>query len=132
MRLPSVFRQQTFKPELASAFGPVGAARALVHVHCHQKALVGAVPTITALGFIPDLGVELVQSACCGMAGSFGFEAEHYDVSRSMAMRNLIPAVDSADVDTSRLEHEAEKALHAAIEGCRETVRAAIDDVKSR
>jgi Fe-S oxidoreductase len=47
--------------------------------------------------------VELVDSACCGMAGSFGFEAEHYEISRAMAQRSLLPAVEAASNDTEIL-----------------------------
>ncbi len=76
---------------------------ALLHAHCHQKAIAGAEPTLAALGLIPGLKASLVDSACCGMAGVFGFEAEHYDVSRAMAMRSLIPAVEGSSTDTEVL-----------------------------
>ncbi len=78
-------------------------SRALLHAHCHQKALVGAEPTLEALALVPGLEVELVDSACCGMAGSFGFEAEHYEISEAMARRSLIPAVEGASDDTEIL-----------------------------
>ncbi|MFQ5382442.1 MAG: FAD-binding oxidoreductase, partial [Dehalococcoidia bacterium] len=77
--------------------------RALVHVHCHEKALVGTDPVVLALELIADLSVEVVQSACCGMAGSFGYEAEHFEVSRAMAERDLVPAVDAAPDDVEVL-----------------------------
>ena len=67
----------------------------LVHAHCHQKALAGAEPTLRALeiaGYAP----ALVDSGCCGMAGSFGFEREHYEVSREMGAYRLFPAVEGA------------------------------------
>ncbi len=74
--------------------------RVLVHGHCHQKALVGMDATLDALaasGYAP----ELIDSACCGMAGSFGFEAEHYAISREMGERRLFPAVESAPEGTA-------------------------------
>jgi len=84
------------------ALQPV-APRALLHGHCHQKALAGMDATLALLALVPGLETSLVDSACCGMAGSFGFEVEHYDVSRAMAERSLIPAVMSADEDTEVL-----------------------------
>ena len=63
----------------------------LLHGHCHQKALVGTGPTEEALGLAAD--VETVDSSCCGMAGLFGYEKGHYEVSMKMAERRLLPAV---------------------------------------
>ena len=91
------------EPEVASRFGSVAASRALLHAHCHQKSITGPEPTLRALRLIPGLQVELIDSACCGMAGSFGFEAEHYDISRAMAMRSLVPAVDAVPSDVEIL-----------------------------
>jgi Fe-S oxidoreductase len=59
--------------------------------------------TLAVLGLIPGLQTTLIDSACCGMAGSFGFEAEHYEVSRAMAERSLLPAVLAAPPDTEVL-----------------------------
>jgi Fe-S oxidoreductase len=68
-------------------------AEVLVHGHCHQKAF-DAVPAVEkVLGMIPGLTVSTVQTSCCGMAGSFGYEAEHYDVSMKMAEAALLPAI---------------------------------------
>jgi len=66
----------------------------LLHGHCHQKALVGTGETIAALGQIPGATVKLVDSGCCGMAGSFGYE--HYDTSMAIGERVLFPAVRNA------------------------------------
>jgi Fe-S oxidoreductase len=75
-------------------------ARALVHGHCHQKAF-GVMPAVVAtLKLVPDLAVEVVQSSCCGMAGAFGYQAEHVDVSLQMAELALLPAVRAAQPDT--------------------------------
>jgi Fe-S oxidoreductase len=73
--------------------------RAVVHGHCHQKAF-GAMPAVVrALGAIPGLDASVIESSCCGMAGMFGYEAEHYDISMRMAERDLLPAVRAADAD---------------------------------
>jgi len=76
-----------------------GPRRALLHGHCHQKALVGTGPTVAALGWA-GFEVSEVDSGCCGMAGSFGFEREHYDISVTLGNRRLAPAVKAASVDT--------------------------------
>ena len=68
----------------------------LLHGHCHQKAF-DAMPAVQkVLSMVPGLEIQLVQSSCCGMAGSFGYEAEHYDVSMKMAELALLPAVRKA------------------------------------
>jgi Fe-S oxidoreductase len=73
--------------------------RALLHGHCHQKALVGTAPTVAALRWA-GFAVSEVDSGCCGMAGSFGFEREHYDISVWLGNRRLAPAVQAAGPDT--------------------------------
>ncbi|MFA7664951.1 MAG: FAD-linked oxidase C-terminal domain-containing protein [Burkholderiaceae bacterium] len=70
--------------------------RALLHGHCHQKAFDAMRPVETVLGLIPELTVQTVESSCCGMAGAFGFEAEHYEVSMKMGELSLLPAVREA------------------------------------
>lgn len=70
--------------------------RVLLHGHCHQKALVGTGPARAALSLPAGYEVEEVDSGCCGMAGSFGYEVEHYALSMQMAERRLLPAVRSA------------------------------------
>ncbi|MFN2137739.1 MAG: FAD-binding and (Fe-S)-binding domain-containing protein [Candidatus Promineifilaceae bacterium] len=74
--------------------------RILLHGHCHQKALVGTGPAIRALSLPPNYTVNEIDSGCCGMAGSFGYEAEHYEISMRMAEHTLLPAVREADEDT--------------------------------
>jgi FAD/FMN-containing dehydrogenase/Fe-S oxidoreductase len=77
-----------------------GSRRALVHGHCHQKAF-GAMEAMTGcLGLVPDLDVHVIESSCCGMAGAFGYEAEHHAISLRMAELSLLPAVRAADPDT--------------------------------
>ena len=75
------------------------AAQALVHGHCHQKTFgaMGAVERV--LKAVPGLKVSVIESSCCGMAGSFGYEAEHYDVSMKMGELSLLPAVRNAGAD---------------------------------
>lgn len=74
--------------------------KALLHGHCHQKAIVGTAPTVAALRWA-GYEVTEVDSGCCGMAGSFGFEREHYDVSVKIGSRRLAPAVRAAADDTT-------------------------------
>ncbi len=70
--------------------------KALLHGHCHQKAF-GAMSAVeAALRLVPELAVETIETSCCGMAGAFGYEAEHYDASIGMAERDLLPAVRRA------------------------------------
>jgi Fe-S oxidoreductase len=68
------------------------AAKALIHGHCHEKALIGSrfLKETMALAY----AVEEIDSGCCGMAGSFGFEKEHYDISMAIGRRRLFPAVE--------------------------------------
>jgi FAD/FMN-containing dehydrogenase/Fe-S oxidoreductase len=69
----------------------------LLHGHCHQKALVGTGPTEEALALAPGADIEVVDSGCCGMAGLFGYEKGHYEVSMKMGERRLFPAVRGAE-----------------------------------
>jgi FAD/FMN-containing dehydrogenase/Fe-S oxidoreductase len=67
--------------------------RVLYHGHCHQKAEVGTAATVALLSRIPGAEIVELDAGCCGMAGSFGFEAEHYDVSMAVGGDRLFPAV---------------------------------------
>ena len=103
---------------------PIG-EQALLHGHCHQKAF-GAMSVVEkTLKLIPNLQVQTIEASCCGMAGSFGYEAEHYDISMQMGEASLLPAVRDALPDTlivadgtscrHQIEHGAQrKALHVA------------------
>jgi FAD/FMN-containing dehydrogenase/Fe-S oxidoreductase len=85
---------------LALDLQPLPEKTALLHGHCHQKAF-GAMSAVQeVLGLVPDLKVTPIESSCCGMAGSFGYEAEHYATSIAMAELSLLPAVRKADADT--------------------------------
>jgi Fe-S oxidoreductase len=73
----------------------------LLHGHCHQKAIATTRATRAALDLIPGLTVSEIDSGCCGMAGSFGYEAGHYDLSAAMAERVLAPRIRAASQDTT-------------------------------
>jgi FAD/FMN-containing dehydrogenase/Fe-S oxidoreductase len=75
--------------------------KVLLHGHCQQKALVGTAGTVAALRRIEGLEVKELDSGCCGMAGSFGYELGHYEVSSALAERVLLPAARAEP--TSRL-----------------------------
>ncbi|MSQ18974.1 MAG: FAD-binding oxidoreductase [Betaproteobacteria bacterium] len=79
---------------------PIRAKQALLHGHCHQKAFGVMSAVKQTLGLVPDLKVETIQSSCCGMAGAFGYEAAHFEVSMKMAEASLLPAVRKASSDT--------------------------------
>jgi len=75
---------------------PVMEGRAVLHLHCHQKAVLDAESDATLLRRL-GLDCRVLDAGCCGMAGSFGFEARHYDVSIACGERVLLPAVRSED-----------------------------------
>ncbi len=70
--------------------------KALLHGHCHQKAFNVMSSVEQVLSLVPKLEVSTIQSSCCGMAGSFGYEADHYDFSIKMGELDLLPAVRDA------------------------------------
>jgi len=74
--------------------------KALLHGHCHQKAFAVMPAVKKVLGLVPGLAVEVIESSCCGMAGSFGYEARHYDVSMRMAEASLLPKIREAGKNT--------------------------------
>ena len=74
--------------------------KALLHGHCHQKAFAALSPVERVLKLIPDLEIKTIDSSCCGMAGSFGYEKEHYDASMEMGSLSLFPAINEAELDT--------------------------------
>ncbi len=71
--------------------------RVLVHGHCHQKALAGMDALKGVLGRVPEIELQVLDASCCGMAGFFGYEAEHYALSEACAERILAPAVRAED-----------------------------------
>ena len=92
--LEELFTPERQHPNPNPIFQPIP-RHALFHGHCHLKALVGSEPSLRMLRTIPDLKVDEIDSGCCGMAGSFGYEKEHYDISIQIAERKLAPAVRS-------------------------------------
>lgn len=65
----------------------------LVHGHCQQKAIISTQPTINALKIVPKAKIIEIPSGCCGMAGSFGYEKEHYDISMKIGELVLFPTI---------------------------------------
>jgi len=80
-----------FTLKLKAADAPI-----LLHGHCHQKAFGAVSPILDVLRLIPGAQPELIESSCCGMAGSFGYEAKHFEVSMQMAELSLLPALRRA------------------------------------
>ncbi|MGE0593278.1 MAG: FAD-binding and (Fe-S)-binding domain-containing protein [Vicinamibacterales bacterium] len=76
-----------------------GPSRILLHGHCHQKAMRLVAPAAALLRTVPGVTVEELDAGCCGMAGSFGYTADHYEVSRAIGERRLLPAVRQAGPD---------------------------------
>jgi len=68
-------------------------SKILLHGHCHQKAIAGISATTTLLRLIPEAQVEEIAGGCCGMAGSFGYEKEHYELSMRIGELTLFPAI---------------------------------------
>jgi Fe-S oxidoreductase len=88
----------------------------LLHGHCHQKAF-DAMPAVEkVLGMVPGLKVSTVQTSCCGMAGSFGYETEHYGVSMKMAELSLFPAIRTTPAAT-RLVADGTSCRHQIADG---------------
>jgi FAD/FMN-containing dehydrogenase/Fe-S oxidoreductase len=78
---------------------PLREKKAWLHGHCHQKAFAAMPAVERVLKLVPELAVETIESSCCGMAGAFGYEAAHYDVSMKMGELSLLPKVRSAGRD---------------------------------
>ena len=78
---------------------PLQTGKVLLHGHCHQKAFDALRPVQAVLQWIPQVELSTAESSCCGMAGSFGYEAEHYEASIAMAELALLPAVRKAGKD---------------------------------
>ena len=81
----------------AAEFAVANGSKALLHGHCHQKAFGVMGPVQKTLSLVSGLEVETVESTCCGMAGAFGYEAEHYDVSMRIGELDILPAVRAAE-----------------------------------
>ena len=84
-------RLEALKARLSTINQPI-----LVHGHCHQKAF-GLVPDVMEIvRLLPGAAPRLIETSCCGMAGSFGYEQEHHEISLQMAELNLLPALRSS------------------------------------
>jgi Fe-S oxidoreductase len=77
-----------FTPSFKESAQPI-----LVHGHCHQKAFAAVSPALELLRLIPNANPQLIESSCCGMAGSFGYEVEHIEASKQMAELSLLPTI---------------------------------------
>jgi FAD/FMN-containing dehydrogenase/Fe-S oxidoreductase len=105
---------------------PMPGRTALLHGHCHQKAFNTVGAAADALRLIPELKVESFDSTCCGMAGSFGLEAEHYDLSMRIGGLRLFPAVEAEPAGTllaatgvscrQQIAHGTGRAAHHPVE----------------
>jgi Fe-S oxidoreductase len=100
--------------------------RILLHGHCHQKSLGLLASSVALLNRIPNAKVLDLDAGCCGMAGSFGYTRQHYDVSVAIAERRLLPAVRKMEAGDTLVatgtscrhqvaELEGTKALHPAV-----------------
>ena len=106
--------------------------KVLFHGHCHQKALVGTRHSMAALRMPPGYQVEEVDSGCCGMAGSFGYEKEHYDLSMAIGRQRLFPAVEAKGDDweiavmgiscRQQIEHGTGRRVRHVVEVLRDAV----------
>jgi Fe-S oxidoreductase len=83
-----------------SSFFTERKARVLLHGHCQQKAIASTAPTLRILSIPQNYRVDEIPSGCCGMAGSFGFEKEHYEISMKVGELVLFPAVREAGKET--------------------------------
>jgi Fe-S oxidoreductase len=90
--------QESAAHRLALALAP-RAGKAVLHGHCHQKAFGIAGAGVAALKLVPGLVVESFDSTCCGMAGAFGYEAEHYDLSLKIGELGVLPKLRAAPAD---------------------------------
>jgi Fe-S oxidoreductase/FAD/FMN-containing dehydrogenase len=89
------------KGALRLPFDPAAPPQTIkVHTHCYQKALGTAAKVVAMLNLVPNATVAEIESGCCGMAGSFGFEKEHYEVSMAIGEEVLFPEVRAASENT--------------------------------
>jgi len=70
-----------------------------VQGHCHQKAIAGMNTEIALLSRAAGTELEVLDAGCCGMAGAFGYDRDHFEISKQIGARVLIPAIDNAPPD---------------------------------
>ena len=92
-----LFEEYVARLSLPLAAGP---AQVLLHGHCHQRSMGLVGPAKTLLSQIPGTSVVDAEAGCCGMAGSFGYGRDHYEVSKAIGERRLFPAVRARDANT--------------------------------
>jgi Fe-S oxidoreductase len=117
------------------ADNPLAGKRIVLHGHCHQKAIAGTAATVALLSAIPGAEVAEIDAGCCGMAGSFGFESEHYDLSMRIGESRLFPALRAEDENTviaatgvscrQQIAHGAGRTARHPVEIIREAVGSA-------
>ena len=134
LTLEEFFDRETRARRISLALSALPQHKALVHGHCHQKAFNAFGAVTDTLRLVPGLKVEPVASSCCGMAGSFGYATETYEVSLRMAELSLLPAVRAAEPEilivadgvscrqqiahgTGRTAYHAVRVLDAALGG---------------
>ncbi len=97
--LEEFLTQESVLPRLVEKIGK-GPANVLLHEHCHQKALFDTKSSLQALQALKETDLREVDSGCCGMAGSFGYERKHYEISQKIGEDRLFPAVREASAET--------------------------------
>ena len=105
-----------------------------LHGHCQQKAIAGTGSTVAALELVPGYEVTTLNTGCCGMAGSFGYEREHYDLSMKIGEDRLFPAIRNAE-DRTEFAATGTSCRHQIADGTGRTahhpielIRAAVGD----
>lgn len=98
LSLEEFLASDTVFPKLLDIVGQ-GPPSVLLHGHCQQKALSGTEAALKALSALKNAAVREVDAGCCGMAGAFGYEKEHYGLSQKLGARRLFPAVNKTDRD---------------------------------
>jgi len=106
-------------------------AKILVHSHCHQKSLEDVTSTLNVLKKLPGSVVSEINSGCCGMAGSFGYETEHFDVSNKIAESRLFPAIRSAN-DNVLIAANGFSCRQQIIQGTNRSARHPLEILESR
>ena len=100
--LEEFLTQEGVLPRLVEKIGK-GPSQVLLHGHCHQKALFDTTSSMQALQTLKETDLREVDSGCCGMAGSFGYEKKHYEISRKIGEDRLFPALREASAETEIL-----------------------------
>lgn len=100
-----------------------------IHGHCHQKALVGTHPTFTMLSLPKNYKVTILNTGCCGMAGSFGYEKEHYKVSMQVGEDTLFPKIRNCESSTE-IVASGTSCRHQIYDGTKRTAKHPITILK--